>query len=219
MMSVQNSFSDKIIDSAVFDNCSMVRARFDDVNVSESVFSNVNLQRAHFTNVNLEGVSIQDANISGLTIFGHDIQSLINEREATLARTASGVDTVPAMTAEPQLFVSDMDTACRFYLQQMGFRVVLSHGTPPYFLQISRGSWRVNLRSVCGPVFDAGFRVREADALSATLTLDDAKAIFEEFQAAGITMHQALRAESWGALTFIVKDPDGNLIAFAGRIR
>ena len=35
-------------------------------------------------------------------------------------------------------------------------------------------------------------------------------------EAAGVPFHQRLRAEPWGARTFIVRDPDGNLLAFAG---
>ncbi len=42
------------------------------------------------------------------------------------------------------------------------------------------------------------------------------KALFLEFQAAGVTFFQTLRKEPWGANTFIVKDPDGNLLLFAG---
>ena len=37
-----------------------------------------------------------------------------------------------------------------------------------------------------------------------------------EFQRIGVTFHKSLRAEPWGARTFIVADPDGNLICFAG---
>jgi len=31
-----------------------------------------------------------------------------------------------------------------------------------------------------------------------------------------VRFHQELKTEPWGARTFIVKDPDGNLILFAG---
>jgi hypothetical protein len=93
---------------------------------------------------------------------------------------------------------------------------VLSYGDPPFWAQIARGVGRLNLRKVSGPVFDAGFRSREADAVSATLTLDHAEPLFSEFQHAGVTFHQPLRKEPWGARTFIVQDPDGNLIAFVG---
>lgn len=118
--------------------------------------------------------------------------------------------------AEPQLFVADLDAACRFYVEVLGFDLAFSHGDPPFYAQVVRGGARLNLRRVEGPVFDAGFREREPDALSATLTLDDPEPLFRAFQAAGAPFHQALRTEPWGARTFIVRDPDGNLILFAG---
>jgi hypothetical protein len=43
------------------------------------------------------------------------------------------------------------------------------------------------------------------------------KPLYLEYQAAGVAFHQTLRTEPWGARTFIVRDPDGNLILFAGR--
>ena len=93
---------------------------------------------------------------------------------------------------------------------------MLAHGDPPFYAQVARDGGRLNLREVSGPVFESGFRSREADALSATLTLDDAEPLFREFQKAGVAFHQTLRTEPWGSRTFIVQDPDGNLIAFAG---
>jgi uncharacterized glyoxalase superfamily protein PhnB len=47
-------------------------------------------------------------------------------------------------------------------------------------------------------------------------THEEIKQLFLEFQAAGVTFFQTLRKEPWGAKTFIVKDPDGNLLLFAG---
>ena len=47
-------------------------------------------------------------------------------------------------------------------------------------------------------------------------THEEIEELFREFQAAGVTFFQTLRKEAWGAMTFIVKDPDGNLLLFAG---
>jgi uncharacterized glyoxalase superfamily protein PhnB len=52
--------------------------------------------------------------------------------------------------------------------------------------------------------------------LAATVTTDDAEGLFRELEAAGVAFIQSLRTEAWGARTFIVADPDGNLILFAG---
>ena len=79
-----------------------------------------------------------------------------------------------------------------------------------------RDGARLNLRCVSQPVIDPQRRNKE-DLLSASITLDDAKPLFLEYQAAGVTFHQSLRTEPWGARTFIVRDPDNNLLLFAGR--
>jgi len=120
--------------------------------------------------------------------------------------------------AEPQVFVQDMAAARRFWVEQLGFEIAFSYGEPPFYAQVFRDGGRVNLRLVKGPVFASDFRDRETDALSAILTLEAAEPLFREFQMAGVRFHQELRTEPWGARTFIVEDPDGNLIAFAGKI-
>jgi uncharacterized glyoxalase superfamily protein PhnB len=40
--------------------------------------------------------------------------------------------------------------------------------------------------------------------------------LFVKYQAAGVDFQQTLKQEPWGARTFIVRDPDGNLLLFAG---
>lgn len=120
------------------------------------------------------------------------------------------------IAAEPQLFVSDMEAAIAFYAEKLGFRLVFASGEPAFYAQITRDGAKLNLRRVAGPVFAKDFRAQEPDALSATLTLENAEPLFLEFQAAGVVFHQPLRSEPWGARTFIVSDPDRNLILFAG---
>ena len=136
--------------------------------------------------------------------------------ETMATSPSSNAGTSKIMAAEPQLFVSDIELACRFYTERLGFTIGFTYGDPPFCAQVYRDGGRLNLRKVGGPVFDSDFRTRERDALSATLTLDDAKPLFLEFQKANVVFHQTLRTEPWGARTFIVQDPDGNLICFAG---
>jgi catechol 2,3-dioxygenase-like lactoylglutathione lyase family enzyme len=118
------------------------------------------------------------------------------------------------LAAEPQLFVTDIAAACAFYVSRLGFSVAFIWGDPPFYAQIFRDGARLNLRHLDGPVFDPA--VRDQDLLSASITVDDVKALFLEFQAAGADFAQALKTEAWGARTFIVRDPDGNLVLFAG---
>jgi uncharacterized glyoxalase superfamily protein PhnB len=68
------------------------------------------------------------------------------------------------------------------------------------------------------PVFAGDIRQREV-LLSASITLasvDEIKQLFLAYHAADVPLAQSLRNEPWQAKTFIVKDPDGNLILFAG---
>ena len=117
--------------------------------------------------------------------------------------------------AEPQLYVGDIAAALRFYTAKLGFGVAFSYGEPPFYAQVFRDGARLNLRHVDDPPIDAKHRDAE-QLLSVTITLDDPAPLYREYQAAGVDFAQVLRSEAWGARTFIVRDPDGNLLLFAG---
>jgi uncharacterized glyoxalase superfamily protein PhnB len=70
---------------------------------------------------------------------------------------------------------------------------------------------------VHGPVFVDGIRERE-QLLSAVLTLASApelRALFLRYQDRGVDFAKTLTEEPWGAHTFVVRDPDGNLVLFS----
>ncbi len=120
------------------------------------------------------------------------------------------------LAAEPQLFVADIAASTEFYSTKLGFAVAFTYGEPPFYGQVFRDGARLNLRCLPTPIIDP--RLRDSEhLLSASITLDDAKPLFLEFQSAGVEFHQALKTEPWGARTFIVRDPDGNLVLFSGR--
>jgi catechol 2,3-dioxygenase-like lactoylglutathione lyase family enzyme len=132
---------------------------------------------------------------------------------------ASPTSSRPVLTtAAPMLFVADVAASCAFFSQKLGFSIVLTYGDPPFYGQVKRDGALLDLRCVDAPVLDNERRDRES-LLSADMgvnSADEIKQLFLEFQAAGVAFHQALRKEPWGAKTFIVKDPDGNLLLFAG---
>jgi catechol 2,3-dioxygenase-like lactoylglutathione lyase family enzyme len=130
---------------------------------------------------------------------------------------AASPDPVLSST-EAQLFVADIAASCGFFTKKLGFAVAFTYGSPPFYGQVTRDRARLNLRLVCEPVFVGDIRERE-HLLSASLTVDSAAEIeqlFAEFQAAGAPFHQTLKTQPWGARDFVVRDPDGNLILFAG---
>ncbi len=124
----------------------------------------------------------------------------------------------PMLTrSEPQPFVTDLGSACDFFTRILGFTIGFAYGDPPYYAQVIRDGARINLRHVDSQVIDPARRERES-LLSASITLetaDELKSLFEEFRAAGVDFAQPLHREPWGASTFTVRDPDGNLLLFA----
>ena len=122
------------------------------------------------------------------------------------------------VAAEPQLLVTDIKRSCEFFREKLGFSLVFSYGDPPYYAQVARDAAHLNLRGVRGRVIQATARGGE-ELLSASMTVATAaeiKLLFLEFQSAGVTFHQRLKKQPWGAKNFVVKDPDGNLLLFAG---
>ena len=153
-----------------------------------------------------------------------DAQELVARQSGfeTWQALKAGVQTMPETVAptavklsaaEPELFVADIKAACAWFTK-LGFTVAFTYGEPPFYGQVIRDGARLNLRHVDLPVFDQALRARE-DLLSATIVLDKIEPLFREYQARGAVFHQALRTEPWGRRTFIVADPDGNLIAFS----
>jgi uncharacterized glyoxalase superfamily protein PhnB len=120
--------------------------------------------------------------------------------------------------AEPQLFVTDIEKSCEFFREKLGFSIVFSYGKPLFYAQVSRDAARINLRCVDRALIES--RVRDGEELlSASMTVataDEIKLLFLELKSAGVAFHQTLKKQPWGAKNFIVKDPDGNLLLFAG---
>jgi catechol 2,3-dioxygenase-like lactoylglutathione lyase family enzyme len=127
--------------------------------------------------------------------------------------------TRPVITAvAAELFVSDIQKSCDFFTQKLGFTVVYTYGEPPFYGQVKRDAARLNLKHMDRPVIDPELRERE-QLLSADMVVDTADEIehlYLEFQKAGVDFQQTLMRQPWGAKNFVVRDPDGNLLLFAG---
>lgn len=142
--------------------------------------------------------------------------------KAGLSTTSRKMKSSPSkatiVCAEPQLLVTDIKRSCEFFREKLGFSLVFSYGDPPYNAQVRRDAARLNLRCVEGPLIESTIRDRE-ELLSVSMTVttaDEIKLLFLEFQSAGVTFHQTLKKQPWGAKNFVLKDPDGNLLLFAG---
>jgi len=159
-----------------------------------------------------------------------DAQELVARKEGFADWQALRTGANPAMSqtqpaSQPfltsvaaHLYVRDLKASTDFFTIKLGFTIDFVYGEPPFYGQVSRDNARLALRHMDEPFFAKDIRERET-LLSASITLasaDEIKQLFLAYQAADVAFAQSLRKEPWGAKTFMVKDPDGNLILFAG---
>ena len=129
---------------------------------------------------------------------GYESWQALKTGVQAMTNPANATATAPVpMMSEPEVYVSNFDTARDFYTGKLGFEVVFTYGEP---------------------VFVGDVRERE-ELVSAGFTLGSAaaiRALFAEYQEAGVDFFRPLKQEPWGARAFIVRDPFGNLLLFAG---
>jgi uncharacterized glyoxalase superfamily protein PhnB len=150
---------------------------------------------------------------------GFDSWPALREGVQAMPDTLKPESEAPILTeVEAELYVTDIKAACDYFTTKLGFTVVFTYGEPPFYGQVKRDNAHLNLRMVCEPVFVGDIRERE-QLLAASMTVDSAaeiRQLFLQFQAAGADFFQTLKQEPWGARNFIIRDPDGNLLLFAG---
>lgn len=134
----------------------------------------------------------------------------------TTPKKASPSPATPVLKrAIPVLFVSNVQASAEFYRNKLGFAIDFLHGLPPFYGSVIRDGACIHLRFVHEPALVSGIRERE-QLLSAFLAVDNVKSLFAEYKAAEVEFVQRLKKEPWGASAFIVRDPDGNWLCFAG---
>lgn len=117
--------------------------------------------------------------------------------------------------AIPNIFVKDFQAALAYYTGSLGFHALFIYGEPPFYAHIARDDAILAIRHVTSPVInhDAGEAL-----LSAFIEISDADTLHASLQARGARIWQAPRDEPWHMRSFIVTDPDDNLICFASNL-
>ena len=123
---------------------------------------------------------------------------------------------IPRLTrAVPVLWVANVETSAGFFRTTLGFSVDFLHGEPPFYGSVSRDGACLHLKFVHEPVLAVGAQDRDG-FISAFIEVENVKALYAEYVAAGATFDQKLKKQAWGGRDFVVRDPDGNRICFAG---
>jgi uncharacterized glyoxalase superfamily protein PhnB len=126
------------------------------------------------------------------------------------------VSPTPRLTrAVPIIFVACVQASAEFFRDTLGFSIDFLHGHPPFYGAVSRDGACVHLKFVHEPVFAIGTHDREG-FIMAFIEVENVKALYASYVAAGVTFEQKLRKQAWGGRDFIVRDLDGNAICFVG---
>ncbi len=134
----------------------------------------------------------------------------------SVAQVPEKQESVMLGSARPVLFVRDVQTAAEFYRDLLGFSIDFLHGHPPFYGSVSRDGATLHLRFVHSPVLMEE-RVREEELIMAHIETRNVKGLYAEYMAAGLDFRQKLTTQAWGGSEFILRDPDGNSIAFVGQ--
>jgi uncharacterized glyoxalase superfamily protein PhnB len=132
------------------------------------------------------------------------------------ATPATPMSPTPRLTrAVPVIFAVNVQASAEFYRDTLGFSIDFLHGLPPFYGSLSRGGASLHLKFVHEPVLAAGAHDR-AGLITAFIEVENVKALYAEYVAAGAMFAQKLKKQAWGGRDFIVHDPDGNGICFVG---
>jgi catechol 2,3-dioxygenase-like lactoylglutathione lyase family enzyme len=155
----------------------------------------------------------------------HDAHQLLAEERgfrtwAELKEAVSVSPSTPTPTEEvrlerilPQVFVRDIERSSRWYRDVLGFTVIFTYGSPPFYAEVRRGDAALNLRYTDQSPWDEGLRSEE-ELLVACIATTDAKALYLELRDKGAEIATPLGSPAYGGQQFVVRDPDQNLILF-----
>ena len=147
---------------------------------------------------------------------GHESWAALKAAVANEPTPARRVSSTPRLTrAVPIVFVANVQASAEFFRDTLGFSIDFLHGHPPFYGAVSRDGACVHLKFVHESVFAIGTHDRDG-LIMAFIEVENVKALYTEYLAAGVRLDQKLKKQAWGGRDFIVRDLDGNGICFVG---
>lgn len=122
---------------------------------------------------------------------------------------------MPKITASaPVLLVSDVVASANYFRDCVGFQYDDFYGDPPCFCITHRDGHYLMLAKVDDPSQIKPHWQIVHQMWNAYFWVDDAKTLFEEFEAAGAKIDYGLGVKPYGILEFGIQDLDGHDIGF-----
>jgi uncharacterized glyoxalase superfamily protein PhnB len=131
---------------------------------------------------------------------------------------APSAERASLVVARPFVFVREIEAACRYYCDVLGFEEVFRYGEPPFYAEIERDGVQLCVRCTDAPILDAELAERE-ELWTISIEVSDLKALYLELQAAGAEFNQPLQRQPYGVRELKIVDPDGNRLLFFDKPR
>lgn len=112
----------------------------------------------------------------------------------------------------PQFFSTDIPATIAYYRDKLGFACLGTWQDPPVYAIVARDEQAIHFRCADAPA--ANPDKYDDELLDAYLLVEDADALYAEYEARGVEFTRKLGNTPWNSREFVVKDCDGRLLAF-----
>lgn len=120
------------------------------------------------------------------------------------------------ISVAPQFLVVDLEAACAFYVEKLGFRVAFRYGG--FYAGVERDGVMIHLKLADAP--DPSRELKQRDEhLDAFIAVDDVDELYAEYRDRGVGFAQPLADTPWGTREFVVWDSSGCILYFAQRAK
>jgi uncharacterized glyoxalase superfamily protein PhnB len=122
----------------------------------------------------------------------------------------------PRWSAAPYFIVDDVVATANYYRDTLGFRYERFWGEPPCFTIVTRNSASIMLGQFerSGLMRPNSVADPEGAAWDAYLWIDDADALYAEFEQKGVTITQPICDQFYGCREFTIRDCNGYTLGF-----
>ena len=132
-----------------------------------------------------------------------------------MTETATAVPT-PRWSVAPYIIVDDVVATANFYRDKLGFHYDRFWGEPPCFAMVHRGGITIMLKQpeVTGAMHPNRFIDAEESSWDAYIWVDNADALYAEFQRNGVTIVRSICDQLYGCRDFDIHDCNGYTLCF-----
>src|SRR5437763_8729809 len=116
----------------------------------------------------------------------------------------------------PVFFTVDIPATLSYYKDQLGFECLGTWQDPPVYAIVARDQQQIHFRCAAPPTANPD-KYRD-ELVDAYLFVEDADALYAEYEAQGVEFARGLANMPWRSREFVVKDCDARLLAFGANL-